>query len=85
MASSSSLAASPNYNATLKGYSPEFRKLMLELQATKNHLEDLFESNETLAIEQRFKIQSKVEAIQVADVNEALEIQLIWELLTLDQ
>ena len=71
MASSSSVASSPNYNATLKGYSPEFRKLMLELQATKNPLEDLFESAETLAIEQRFKIQDKFEADQVVDVNEA--------------
>jgi len=71
MASSSSIASSPNYNATLKGYSPEFRKLMLELQATKNPLEDLFESNETLAIEQRFKVQASFEADQVADVNEA--------------
>lgn len=44
---------------------------MLELQATKNPLEDLFESNETLAIEQRFKIQGKAEAVPVADTNEA--------------
>lgn len=71
MASSSPLASDGNYNATLKGYSPEFRKLMLELQATKNPLEDLFESSETLAIEQRFKIQDKFEADQVADTNEA--------------
>ena len=71
MASSSPLASDGNYNATLKGYSPEFRKLMLELQATKNPLEDLFESSETLAIEQRFKIQDKFEANQVADTNEA--------------
>lgn len=71
MASSSPLASDGNYNATLKGYSPEFRKLMLELQATKNPLEDLFESNETLAIEQRLKIQSEFEASQVADTNEA--------------
>ncbi len=71
MASSSSLALDGNYNATLKGYSPEFRKLMLELQATKNPLEDLFESNETLSIEQRMKIQGKVEAVAVADTNEA--------------
>ena len=71
MASSSSLAASANYNATLKGYSPEFRKLMLELQATKNPLENLFESNKTLAIEQRFKIQGKAKTSKVADPNEA--------------
>ena len=71
MASSHSVASSPNYSATLKGYSPEFRKLMLELQATKNPLEDLFESSETLAIEQRFKVQGKASAVPVADVNEA--------------
>lgn len=71
MASSSPVALDANYNATLKGYSPEFRKLMLELQATKNPLEDLFESNETLSIEQRMKIQSTFEANQVADTNEA--------------
>lgn len=71
MASTSSLASDANYNATLKGYTPEFRKLMLELQAIKNPLESLFESNETLAIEQRFKIQDKVSAVPVADTNEA--------------